>query len=122
MNKIILLLLFVSGCSHFQKAAWVFSSNPYADDPASAQRGKMVYQKQCLSCHGKSGLGDGPNSKNLKTTPANLIDLANNHWDSTFAARVAYGKSSNEEMPRFVDSLTEQEIWDVTNYIYSLKQ
>src|SRR5205085_12351265 len=34
--------------------------NPYAGDPQSAARGKVVYQANCAACHGINGDGNGP--------------------------------------------------------------
>ena len=35
---------------------------PQKLDQASVQRGKAIYTKHCLSCHGDKGLGDGPDA------------------------------------------------------------
>lgn len=39
-------------------------------------RGKNLYVKNCLSCHGAKGLGDGPEAGRQKVAPANLQKLA----------------------------------------------
>lgn len=114
-------VLFLSSCAHFKKVGWVLSSNPSPHSPESIQRGSGIYKNYCLSCHGLTARGDGPAKNQLLTQPADLIAVAKKRWDSTFAAHVAFGKAGNKEMPKFESTLTEQEVWDVTNYIYSLK-
>lgn len=122
MSKFIVLSFIFSfcACSHFRKAAWLLSSNPYPQDKASVLRGKSIYQEHCLRCHGKSALGNGPEVKELKTKPSNLVKISHHKSDSSFAGHVSLGKSTNDEMPAFRNTLTESQIWDVTNYIYSL--
>ncbi len=43
--------------------------NPVAPDAAGIAAGKKVYEKECFSCHGKNGKGDGPNSATLEKLP-----------------------------------------------------
>ncbi len=45
-----------------------------ADWPASqaARRGRVVYEENCIGCHGQEGKGDGPASLNLNPVPRNF--------------------------------------------------
>lgn len=38
--------------------------------------GAEVYRTYCVTCHGPSGLGDGPLAATMKKKPANLTELA----------------------------------------------
>jgi len=38
------------------------------------QQGKALYDRQCATCHGASGRGDGPSAGGLATKPADLAD------------------------------------------------
>ena len=46
--------------------------NPITDDSEVASVGKSLYAKHCKSCHGKSGEGDGPKSKELDDFPGDF--------------------------------------------------
>ena len=45
---------------------WVIS-------PAWIQKGQVVYKSNCASCHGVTGLGDGPVSQTMVPPPRNLV-------------------------------------------------
>lgn len=42
------------------------------DFPPDVTRGKAIYQRHCLSCHGAGGWGDGPDAAALRVPPANF--------------------------------------------------
>ena len=82
--------------------------------------GKMLYTKHCKSCHGGSGLGDGPKAGSLKTK-------INSLKDSKFQAQTdgeIYFKSfvGRDEMPNFEKKiLDEDERWAIVNFTRTLK-
>ena len=46
--------------------------NPVAQSAASTKTGMDLYTKNCASCHGKAGLGDGVKARALKTFPGDF--------------------------------------------------
>ncbi len=50
-----------------EKNPWVYSEN-------LVLHGSQIYQTYCVSCHGKTGLGDGLAAKGLKPPPINLVE------------------------------------------------
>ena len=46
--------------------------NPVAVTPDSLAKGKVIYEKTCLSCHGDGGMGNGPKAKDLDVKPKAL--------------------------------------------------
>jgi len=54
----------------------------------SAASGKEMFVNYCASCHGKSGMGDGPAATALKVAPVNLTELAKRNGGKYPALRV----------------------------------
>lgn len=56
---------------------------------ASIDRGKILYENNCLSCHGEKGQGDGPEAPKQKVVPANLQKLVSEVEDFKFFISVS---------------------------------
>lgn len=92
--------------------------NPVASDAASIAAGSAVYTKQCLSCHGEKGKGDGPASKELNPKPRNLSDESiAKESDGALFWKITEGR---KPMPTFDKMITETERWQVINYVRAL--
>ena len=89
--------------------------NPIPADAKSIAAGKAVYIAQCLSCHGNSGRGDGPASKDLNPKPRDLG--APNVAAQTDGALFWKLTEGRKPMPSFEKLITEDERWHVINYI-----
>ena len=92
--------------------------NPVQANAASIGRGQTVYAAECLSCHGSSGKGDGPAAKDLKEDPGNLTKLGSQS-DGALFWKITEGK---KPMPGFARKLSDQQRWDVVNYVRTLKE
>ena len=75
----------------------------------------------CATCHGQEGEGDGPAAANLEPQPANLTEPhvavhtdGDLHWWITNGIQPA--------MPAFGEDLTQDEIWNVINYVRTLSE
>jgi len=108
-------------------------SVPLPSAPAATQEsielGKKLYAETgCLKCHGNLGRGDGPSAPTLVDELGQPIRAANLAQSWTFR-----GGSSREDifrtmstglngtpMPSFVDSLTTEQRWAITDFIVSL--
>jgi copper transport protein len=92
--------------------------DPIAPDERSLASGEQVYVTYCASCHGETGRGDGPSGLRLVPRPADLrIHSAPGvHTDGELFYWVSYG-FPNSAMPAWADTLTEEQRWDVINYI-----
>ncbi|MEK6750844.1 MAG: cytochrome c [Chloroflexota bacterium] len=91
--------------------------------PASAPdiaNGKIIYTEKCAPCHGGTGLGDGPDGKQLPVTVAalGLPETASTASPAKWYTTVTQG-NLDRFMPPFV-SLNEQERWDVVAYALTL--
>jgi cytochrome c553 len=49
--------------------------NPLLVSRATIASGADVYAKDCVSCHGTTGEGDGPAGRRLSPRPGDLVDL-----------------------------------------------
>ena len=88
------------------------------NDNDSIARGKDVFEKNCMVCHGPKGLGDGPLAKSKNIKPANLQNVSRQSPNHYMFMQIQKGKN---DMPAWKDTLTTQQAWDVTNYIQTLK-
>jgi high-affinity iron transporter len=83
--------------------------------------GEKLYQANCVSCHGLSGLGDGPSAVSLNPKPPAIGDAAMMH-DVTPAMmfrKISIGVSGTA-MPAF-STLTAEQRWNVVMYLTSLR-
>lgn len=89
-------------------------------DEAQAEQGRVVYERQCVSCHGPQGKGDGPAAPFLSPRPGNLISAATSvKSDAELLAVISNGKPRTS-MPAWRETLTEEQRHDVLAYIRSL--
>jgi mono/diheme cytochrome c family protein len=94
--------------------------NPIAMSDASTQAGQALYIKTCAACHGKTGLGDGPKAKSLKTAPGDFLKAeSQNQTDGEHFYKTKTGRG---DMPKYEGKMTDDDIWNVVNYIRSLKK
>ena len=93
--------------------------NPIPPTSESVAAGEEIYANNCQSCHGASGLGDGPAAVGLQPPPADLVYHVPLHPDSDLFATIVEGNEGTA-MPAFGDQLTEEQIWHLVNYLRAL--
>lgn len=84
-------------------------------DAASVKRGEVVYQQNCIKCHGPTG--EGSDSKEFTpplTYVANLKKAVNEVESFDFYISISNWKGT---MPGWKNLLTEENKKDVANYI-----
>ena len=110
------------GPSHLTGAAGDELENPVEPTEASIARGKEVYANSCSVCHGDTGKGDGPGGKGFDPPPANLgADHVQVLTDGALFTIIHNGVEGTG-MPGFEDTLEEEDIWNLVNYIRTLKE
>ena len=90
-----------------------------AGDPSIATVGKDLYLKNCKSCHGAKGLGDGPKSASLNTAIASFATAK----FKALAPGDVYFQSyvGRDEMPNFEKKIPDEaDRWALVAYIKSL--
>jgi mono/diheme cytochrome c family protein len=88
-------------------------ANPVAKGEASNKAGKTLYDKNCASCHGKAGLGDGVKARALKTFPGDFSKAE--YQDQTDGDHFYKTKTGRGEMPK------DNDIWNIVNYMRTFK-
>lgn len=81
------------------------------------KRGKVVFQENCMACHGEKGLGDGPASKAINPRPRNFVKDKFKYGNSP--AQMFKTVSNGIEgtaMPPWKDALSEADRWSVVHY------
>ena len=80
--------------------------------------GAEVYNKQCTSCHGEEGMGNGPAGQAMDIAPAPVAHTSQMLSDAYLFWRTNEGGADfGSTMPAWKDVLTEEEIWSVIAYI-----
>lgn len=94
--------------------------NPIEVNDETIAEGLIVYKRNCRSCHGRKGDGQGVQAAEL-TTPA--TDFTNisfvDQSDGSIFWKIAEGR---DEMEAFKGQLDDDEIWAVVVYIKTLSQ
>ena len=79
--------------------------NPVAKGEASNKAGKTLYDKNCASCHGKAGLGDGVKARALKTFPGDFSKAE--YQDQTDGDHFYKTKTGRGEMPKYEGKMSD---------------
>ncbi len=97
--------------------------NPIPTSDDSLATGALLYEQNCLVCHGPQGRGDGPAGLALNPPPADLSIHTEPgvHLDGQLYLWISEGVPGSA-MPAFETLLTEDERWHLVNYIRSLYQ
>ena len=96
------------------------STAPYLT--VSVAEGMGHFQRYCISCHGNGGLGDGSAASSLKVRPANLTEphtALHTAGDMFWWLTRGFPRSG---MPGFTAELTEQDRWDVINFLRAFSE
>ena len=79
---------------------------------------KKLYTTNCAPCHGDKGRGDGPAAQALSPKPADHSSvLVQGETDGSLFWKLSEGRNP---MPGYKKILTEQQRWELVNYIRTL--
>ena len=98
--------------------------NPFAGDLEATKAGAELFQTNCASCHGATGVGDGPAGMALTPKPRNLTAFAEYKFgkgDLGIYRTIKYG-SEGTGMTGWEGRMTDDECWKVTNYVRTLQK
>jgi DMSO reductase family type II enzyme heme b subunit len=106
--------------------AVLFMVEPVLAAKGDANKGKIIYEKRCVWCHGVDGDGEGPAAKFLNPPPRNFEDGQYKFKTTNFEDMVPNDEDlfrmvrdgmPNTAMPGWKGLLTDQEMWDVIEYV-----
>ena len=103
-------------------AKYKYMKNPTdAKDKDNMTEGKALFAKQCTSCHGKKGLGDGSKAPELK---GDLGDFSSANSQKQTDGEIFYKiTEGREDMPSFKKKIpNDEDRWLVVNYVRTLKK
>lgn len=97
------------------------STVPYV--AVSIKNGEDLFINNCTTCHGVKGKGDGILAKTLSVEPANLTEPHTAlHTVGDMFWWLTHGIGEDRAMPSFKDSLDEDELWDLINYLRAFSE
>lgn len=90
--------------------------NPTKADKENIAIGKQLYDKNCKSCHGKEGLGDGPKAGELETPAGDFsVKEFQSQSDGTIFYKITNGRG---DMPEFTKKIpSEEDRWILVHYL-----
>ena len=92
--------------------------NPLQGNSIALADGKKLYVTNCAPCHGDKGRGDGPAAQALSPKPADHSSaLIQSETDGSLFWKLSEGRNP---MPGYKKILTEQQRWELVNYIRTL--
>ena len=119
-------ILFMSITLAAQPKPWVVPANyktmknPVATSDASTKTGLALYIKNCASCHGKAGLGDGVKARALKDFPGDFSKADfQGQTDGELFYKTKFGRG---EMPKYDGKLADADIWNIVNGMRTFKK
>ncbi|QOJ23630.1 MAG: CopD family protein [Gammaproteobacteria bacterium] len=96
---------------------------PVPFDATSVANGAALYAQHCVECHGFQGMGNGIKSRTLSTKLPDLLTEPHTveHTPGDFYHWISYGMI-NTDMPGFADKLSDEDRWDLVNYVHALSR
>ncbi|MDZ4278581.1 MAG: CopD family protein, partial [Dehalococcoidia bacterium] len=95
-------------------------TSPIEATEESLAIGQNLFERNCITCHGQTGEGDGPAAEGLEFPPPRLGDHVPFHNDGTLFLWISEGiplDSEPKNMPSFKERLTEDERWHLVNFL-----
>ena len=90
--------------------------NPVEMDSEGKMIAKQLYSKHCKSCHGKTGLGDGPKAAELDTPSGDFSSAEfQGQSDGELYYKTTFGR---DDMPAYDKKIPEDEDrWLIVHYM-----
>lgn len=126
LRLVLVVLAVLTGVGVASRAATELANAPPAHDSAmrnpiaatadSVARGRDLYLANCAACHGLTGNGDGLTAAHMLPGPGDLAASVPGRSDGALAYVIASGTVATG-MPAFSTTLSENDRWDLVNYL-----
>lgn len=94
-------------------------SNPLPRTREIMLRGQKMYETNCLVCHGKRGLGDGPVVPKFPRPPSLHSDKVRGWKDGQLYHTITMGQNL---MPSYASQIDEEDRWAIAHYVRALQR
>ena len=89
--------------------------NPIRKSPESLARGRQMYERHCLVCHGEQGRGNGPVGLQFVPQPMELnLDYVQLQPDGQIFYTISHGSIA---MPFYRQAIAVEDRWHLVNFI-----
>ncbi|WP_456462949.1 c-type cytochrome [Lutibacter sp.] len=128
ITKVVFVVLIITFSINVraQKSSWVAPKsadtveNPLKDNQNEIKKAKKLYASMCVICHGNKGKGDGIAGAALNPKPANFTSKkVQSQTDGALFWKLTNG---NTPMAAYKDILSEEQRWQLVNYIRTFKK
>lgn len=95
--------------------------NPLAPEPNTINAGRLLYQNNCVPCHGPTGRGDGPMAAGMQPRPSDFAEHMppGLHTDGQIFLWIKNGYPGTG-MPAWGGRLSDEQIWQLVLYLRTL--
>jgi copper resistance protein D len=100
-----------------------YRKTPVPFDTISIANGSALFAENCVACHGTQGKGDGVMAKSFPKPPVDMLTEPHTakHTAGDFFHWLTFG-IPDTGMPVFADKLSEEDRWDVVNYLHAMSR
>ena len=113
----------ISNMMYIERGYWLHE-NPLPVNEQNLLRGKVIFQKNCVGCHGVSGNGNGPAARFSNPPPAPFNDSGDAVGGTDTSPGVYYARIlrgiPGALMENFGQRFSVEDIWRVTMFVKSV--
>ena len=91
-------------------------------DAADPAKGKVLYEKHCMVCHGSQGKGDGPTGRMLKPPAADFTSAASKKKSEAELTQIIENGKPGTAMGPWKGQLSPADLSDLLGYVMTWRK